>query len=69
MTKQINEEYVKGLLPARKVDAHKGDFGRVLLLCGSVGYTGAAALAARASARTSGVPTLQRCFLARVMAV
>jgi len=52
MAMVISEEFVKDLLPARDPLAHKGDFGRVLLLCGSVGYTGAAALAARAAART-----------------
>lgn len=39
-------------LPRRDRWAHKGDFGRVLLLCGAVGYTGAASLAAMAAART-----------------
>lgn len=39
-------------LPRRPRDAHKGDFGRVLLLCGAVGYTGAPVLAARAAVRT-----------------
>ena len=38
-------------LPVRKADAHKGDFGRVLIIAGSVGYTGAPALAARAAVR------------------
>ena len=48
----ICETDVRSLLPARAPDAHKGDFGRVLLLCGSVGYTGAAALAAQAAVRS-----------------
>ncbi len=39
------------LLPPRDDYAHKGDFGKVLLLCGAVGYTGAAVLAARAAQR------------------
>jgi ADP-dependent NAD(P)H-hydrate dehydratase / NAD(P)H-hydrate epimerase len=39
------------LVQPRKVDAHKGDFGRVLILAGSVGKTGAAALAAKAALR------------------
>lgn len=39
-------------LPERAKDAHKGDFGRILLLCGSVGYTGAAALAAMGALRS-----------------
>ena len=38
-------------LPQRNIDAHKGDFGRILLLCGSRGYTGAAALAAMGALR------------------
>ena len=29
------------LLPKRDENAHKGNFGRILLLCGSLGYTGA----------------------------
>ena len=37
---------ILGLLPDRDACAHKGSFGRILLLCGSCGYTGAAALAA-----------------------
>jgi hydroxyethylthiazole kinase-like uncharacterized protein yjeF len=35
----------------RALEAHKGDFGRVLILAGSVGKTGAAALAAKAALR------------------
>jgi len=38
-------------LPHRKRDSHKGDYGRLLLLCGSTGYTGAASLAAQAAVR------------------
>lgn len=49
--KKLNHEKVLALLPERKTDAHKGDFGRILLLCGSVGYTGAAALAAMGALR------------------
>lgn len=40
------------LLPERAPDAHKGCFGRLLLLCGSRGYTGAAYLAAMGALRT-----------------
>lgn len=39
------------LVQPRKIDANKGDFGRVLILAGSVGKTGAAALAAKAALR------------------
>lgn len=47
----LNQEDVRRLLPNRDPFAHKGCFGRLLLLCGAVGYTGAAALAARAAVR------------------
>lgn len=43
---------IRQLLPVRPRFSHKGDYGRVLLVCGSVGFTGAAALAARAALRT-----------------
>jgi len=42
---------IGGLLPQRTPTAHKGTFGRVLLVAGSPGVTGAAVLAARASVR------------------
>lgn len=42
----LSHDAVLGLLPERKPETHKGNYGRVLLLCGSRGYTGAAALAA-----------------------
>ena len=38
-------------LPRRNRAAHKGDFGRVLILAGSIGYTGAPVFAARAAVR------------------
>ena len=38
-------------LPRRPRTAHKGDFGRVFILAGSVGYTGAPVLAANAAVR------------------
>ena len=39
-------------LPCRPRDAHKGDFGRVYIWAGSVGYTGAPVFAANAAVRT-----------------
>lgn len=39
-------------LPRRPVDGHKGDFGKLFILAGSEGYTGAPNLAARAALRT-----------------
>ena len=38
-------------LPRRPADGHKGDFGKVFILAGSRGYTGAAALCARSAVR------------------
>jgi NAD(P)H-hydrate epimerase len=40
------------VLPERPRDAHKGTFGTVVVLAGSLGFTGAAYLAATAAART-----------------
>ena len=40
------------VLPRRPRQAHKGDFGRVYVLGGSVGYTGAPVFAANAAVRT-----------------
>ena len=47
----LNHESVLSCLPDRKPDSHKGDYGKILLLCGSMGYTGAAALAAMGALR------------------
>jgi len=40
------------VLPQRKRASHKGDYGRVLILAGSVGMTGAACLAGQAALRS-----------------
>ena len=48
----LNHEAVLSILPDRKPDSHKGDYGKILLLCGSRGYTGAAALAAMGALRS-----------------
>ena len=48
----LDHQKVLDLLPERNSYAHKGDFGKVLLLCGSVGYTGAAYLAALGALRS-----------------
>ncbi|MDR0890317.1 MAG: NAD(P)H-hydrate dehydratase [Oscillospiraceae bacterium] len=49
---QVGEATLRQWLPRRKRESHKGDYGKVLLLCGAVGYTGAPVLAARAAARS-----------------
>lgn len=38
-------------LPRRRPDTHKGDYGKVLIVGGAVGYTGAPTLCARAAVR------------------
>ena len=50
--KMLNHDDVLNILPNRSADTHKGNYGKVLLLCGSVGYTGAAALAALGALRS-----------------
>ena len=50
--KSLSHQDVLSILPDRNPWAHKGDFGKILLLCGSRGYTGAAALAAMGALRS-----------------
>ncbi|MBE6986207.1 MAG: NAD(P)H-hydrate dehydratase [Ruminococcaceae bacterium] len=49
---KLSHASVLELLPDRHPEAHKGDFGKILLLCGSEGFTGAAALAAMGALRS-----------------
>lgn len=49
--KEFTQADVRSFLPERDPYAHKGNFGKLLLLCGSTGYTGAAALAAMGALR------------------
>lgn len=49
---RMDEEQIARWLPRRARDSHKGDYGKILLLCGSRGYTGAATLAAMGALRT-----------------
>ena len=49
---ELNHETVLKILPDREKTAHKGNFGKILLLCGSRGYTGAAYLAAMGALRS-----------------
>lgn len=51
ITKSLTHETVLSIFPDRENKTHKGDYGKVLLLCGSRGYTGAAALAAMGALR------------------
>ena len=49
---ELNPNDMHWVLPRRPADGHKGDFGRVFILGGSEGYTGAPTLAARGALRT-----------------
>lgn len=48
---ELNDETALAHLPERKPESHKGDYGKILLLCGSRGFTGAAALASMGALR------------------
>lgn len=50
--KRTGLRLVTKVCPLRKQDSHKGTYGRILLLCGARGYTGAPSLAAKAALRT-----------------
>ncbi len=50
--RELSYEGVLSLLPNRRLNTYKGDYGKLLLLCGSVGCTGAAALAAMGALRS-----------------
>ncbi len=48
----LTRERMREIVPARAADSHKGDFGRVLIVAGSMGKTGAAHLAATGALRS-----------------
>ncbi len=48
---ELDREFVRALLPPRKKSSHKGDYGRVLIIAGSAGFTGAARLCALGAVR------------------
>ena len=52
MPTYLNDETALACIPARQPESHKGDYGKILLLCGSRGFTGAAALAAMGALRS-----------------
>lgn len=52
MIRRLNHELVLSLLPDRNPWGHKGNFGKLLLLCGSRGYTGAAFFASMGALRS-----------------
>lgn len=52
MAIRLDHQAVLELLPDREPWSHKGDYGKILLLCGSRGYTGAAYLSAMGALRS-----------------
>ncbi|MDY7077128.1 MAG: NAD(P)H-hydrate dehydratase, partial [Chloroflexota bacterium] len=55
----VTPEMVRVWLPPRPLDAHKGTFGKAMIVAGSVNYTGAAYLSAAAATRSgAGLVTL-----------
>jgi NAD(P)H-hydrate epimerase len=55
----ITENQIINLIKPRQKTAHKGTYGRILLICGSKGMAGAAILSARAALRAgSGLVTV-----------
>lgn len=50
--RRLDEKSIQSLLPERDPWGHKGTFGKILLLCGSRGFTGAAYLAAMGALRS-----------------
>ena len=49
---QVTQRFVHNCLPVRDRNGHKGTFGKVHILAGCVGFTGAPALASAAAVRT-----------------
>ena len=48
---ELTADFVRATLPVRDPMGHKGTFGKVYCLCGSVGFTGAPVFAGRAAMR------------------
>jgi NAD(P)H-hydrate epimerase len=71
---ELDDAAASGLLPERQKRGHKGSFGKLLVIAGSLDYAGAALLVCRAAGRTGAglvtlaVPeSLQPLFAAKVV--
>src|SRR5688572_32097279 len=62
----LTRERMRELVPLRAAESHKGDFGRILIVAGSMGKTGAAHLAALGALRSGAglvtVATARSCL-------
>lgn len=59
MCQLVTPGMLRGMLPHRSPEAHKGNFGHVLVIAGSAGKTGAGVMAAESALRTgAGLVTL-----------
>lgn len=72
--REIDDAFAAGLLPSRPARGHKGRFGKLLVIAGSLDFAGAAILVARSAGRagaglvTLAVPeSLQPLFATRVL--
>ena len=52
IARRTSSALIRQACPPRMPDTHKGDYGKILLICGAEGYTGAPYLAAQAALRT-----------------
>ena len=73
-TAKLDEDAAVALLPERPIRGHKGSFGKLLVIAGSLDYAGAALLVCRAAGRagvglvTLAIPeSLQPLFAAKVV--
>ena len=56
---EINQDFADSVLHSRNPETNKNDYGRILCVCGSAGYTGAAYFSAQGAVRMgSGIVTL-----------
>ena len=56
---EINQDFADSVLHLRNPETNKNDYGRILCVCGSAGYTGAAYFSAQGAVRMgSGIVTL-----------
>ena len=52
---KLDDDIVGALIPERPARGHKGSFGKLLVIAGSLDYAGAALLVCRSAGRSGGV--------------